>query len=455
LLARMETETAVEVKVDAEDVWYCATWIDLTAKGLITVKFDDDVWKARDLHPTAVRKQAPLNAAPLQPNDEVEVRIAAQGQPVAWAKGRVKTVKSGFYFVTLNSSGPGRQSEMIVEKADLRVVSQMPHLNPKEFEREIVRVDPELHKWVLSPDAVGCFEHVINKSGVTNVACDSSSKAPCVVLLGDARATHRAKLLMEVHFKHQKEIQRFHDRREDKLKVLEQRKQAFAQAFREEFTIDEDCVGLVIGKNGENLRRVQEDHEVEVNVIRDKPPKVSIVGQSKTAVECARKELEFDKECWVVEENMIGWVLGKNRKNLDEFKEKSGIVGLRWVAEKSHIELIGLKQQIEDTIMLLEGHSQYHSVYKEMDREQENLQSSFADLGRMGGKGGWKGGKKSEADDKGKGKGSVKGKGKSKDSREEPEPAKAQAAPDMGKADFPDLAKNGKPNGKSKSKKGK
>ena len=24
-------------EVDAEDVWYCATWIDLTAKGLITV----------------------------------------------------------------------------------------------------------------------------------------------------------------------------------------------------------------------------------------------------------------------------------------------------------------------------------------------------------------------------------------------------------------------------------
>merc|ERR1711918_245445 len=99
---------------------------------------------------------------------------------------------------------------------------------------------------------------------------------------------------------------------------------------------------------------------------------------------------------------MIGWVLGKNRKNLDEFKEKSGIVGLRWVAEKSHIELIVLKQQIEDTVMLLEGHSQYHSVYKEMDREQESLSNSFADLGRMGGKGGWKG-KKSEADD-GKGK---------------------------------------------------
>jgi hypothetical protein len=260
---------------------------------------------------------------------------------------------------------------------------------------------------------------------------------------------------MEVHFKHQKEIQRFHDRREDKLKVLEQRKQAFAQAFREEFTIDEDCVGLVIGKSGENLRRVQEDHEVEVNVVREKPPKVRIVGQTKDAVENARAELEFQKECYPVEENMIGWMLGKNRKNLEEYKEKTSIVGLRWVAERSHIELIGRKQQIEDTIMLLEGHSQYHSVYKEMDREHETLQGSFAELGRMGGKGGYKGGKKSEPDDKGKGKASGKGKGKSKDSREEPQPAKAQTAPDMGKDDFPDLAKNGKTNGKAKAKKGK
>ena len=48
----------------------------------------------------------------------------------------------------------------------------------------------------------------------------------------------------------------------------------------------------------------------------------------------------------------------KVAKTQDEFKEKTGIVGLRWVAEKSIIELIGLKQQIDDTLMMLEGHSQ-------------------------------------------------------------------------------------------------
>ena len=49
----------------------------------------------------------------------------------------------------------------------------------------------------------------------------------------------------QVHFKHQKEIQRFHDRREDKLREIEKKKQLYALSYREEFTVDDDIVGLV------------------------------------------------------------------------------------------------------------------------------------------------------------------------------------------------------------------
>jgi len=159
--------------------------------------------------------------------------------------------------------------------------------------------------------------------------------------------------------------------------------------------------------------------------------------------------------------------LGKSRKNLEDFKEKTGILALRWSPEKSQIELVGLKQQIEDTLMCLEGHSQYHVVYQEMNKEQDSLAESFAELGR-GGKGYGKG-RKGRADEKVEDKsrkGSAKGKGKSNNnnninnnSADEAKPVKPAPAPDMGRDDFPDLQQNdekgGKSNGKSKSRKGK
>jgi hypothetical protein len=453
-------DSVVEVQVDEEPgIWYQGYMVDVNPKGRISVKFEDDVWPQREFATSSVRRStpAPTDFEPKE-GDTVEVKLGAVvGQPPSWATGTVKQERSGFYFVALTSGKSGRQQDMILEKDALRPVSVAKPLNLTAFERVLVPVEPELHKWVQSQDAGGCFEQVLNKALVSHVACDSSGAAPVVVVLGETRAAHRAKLLMEVHFKHQKEIQRFHDRREDKLREIEKKKQLYALSYREEFTVDDDIVGLVIGAKGENLRKVQAEHNVDIHVDRYDGTaatdggirKVKIVGHSAESVQAARAAVEYIKEFYPVEESMVGWMLGKMRKNLVEFQEKTQITRLKWLPDRSAIELCGLKPQIDDTLMLLDGHSQYYTVYKEMGREQENINESFGELGKMG-KGGFKGrpkGGKDEKEEKGKGKGKddgkPKGKGKGKDES-------GREAPDMGAENFPDLAKNGKSKGRGK-----
>jgi hypothetical protein len=458
-------EDHIEVQVDDEpNIWFVGAMVDINPKGRVTVRFEEDVWPQRDFAPSSVRRSvgAPADFSPMV-GDEVEVKVGAvQGQPGGWAKGTVKQEKAGFYFVTLAAVTSGRQQDQIFEREALRPVSNASPLNPTAYEREIVQVDQELHKWVQSQDAQGCFDQVLNKSNVSHVTCDSSRATPVVVLLGDAKQTHRARLLLEVHFKHQKEIQRFHDRREEKLRQIEQKKALHALSYREEFTVDEEIVGLVIGAKGENIRKVQAEHGVDIHVDRYETSngssatrKVKIVGQTKESVENARAAVEYLREYFQVEESMVGWTLGKARKNLVEFQEKTGITRLRWVPERSAIELCGLRVAIEDTLTLLEAHSQYYAVYKEMGREQENINESFVELGQLGPKGGYKGSRpkgKGESWDDGKAKGkggkddgkALKGKGKGKEDGLKPKPS--GPAPDMGSENFPDLGKekNGK-----------
>jgi hypothetical protein len=201
---------------------------------------------------------------------------------------------------------------------------------------------------------------------------------------------------MEVHFKHQKEIQRFHDRRETKLKNLEARRERYSTAFREEFDVDEDIVGLVIGKSGERLRRVQDQYGVEIQVERQEERRgkqnstkrrVKILGDDKQNVEKAREEIEYQKEYWTIEPDQTGWVLGKRKQNLMDFQTKTGILRLRYLPETNQLELCGLRSHIEDTLLLLESHLQYYNVYSEMDKEQDNLDRSFIELDMSAGYG--------------------------------------------------------------------
>ena len=43
---------------------------------------------------------------------------------------------------------------------------------------------------------------------------------------------------------------------------------------------------------------------------------VKIVGHSAESVQAARAAVEYIKEFYPVEESMVGWMLGKQRKNL-------------------------------------------------------------------------------------------------------------------------------------------
>lgn len=184
-------------------------------------------------------------------------------------------------------------------------------------------------------------------------------------------------MLLKVHMMHQKEVEAFHDRRQQKLKMLEMRNQLPDNIQQVSFNVKQELMGRTVGKGGERARRVERDFDVEIRVV-DATCLVRILGYDEASVEAAREEFELQQHVYPVEEKMVGWVLGKGHSQIQEVSQKAGLSYARWTGKA--LELCGRQQSIEDAIMLLDSHKEYFSVYQDMNKQNEEIKRSFEAL---------------------------------------------------------------------------
>ena len=370
----------VEVRTSTDSfTWYEGQIIDVDVKSQM-VKVSFSVWEPRTVQAHLVRKAVPTVLTDFEPRvgELVEVKMAESADcPAGWTRGRVKSIKGDFFFMTFDSTSTSGLRDMIVEKDSLRPVCTQPTLDLSRVDRCAVPIDSQLHAWLQSDDAASVFGNIKDRSGLVHVG-------PCgevVTMIGDAVAVRRGRMLLEVHVKHQKELLSFQDRRDKKLKALDEQRQRYASQVHVEFSVSADVIGLVIGKGGENIKRVSAQHKVEARVVesanQNRTVTIKVSGDSHETVNAARMDLEITSQNYKVDEKLVGWLLGKQMRNIQEIQQKSGLLHARFQRDSKILELCGTRLQIEDAIVLLDSHMQYYDVYKEYDREDDAL---FKDL---------------------------------------------------------------------------
>lgn len=190
---------------------------------------------------------------------------------------------------------------------------------------------------------------------------------------------------------------------------------------QERFTVDQSLVGKIIGKQGANIKALREKHDVDVHLSAPsssgKPTTITVTGASDEIVQKAREQMEYVKMNIPIEASAVGWIIGKGGQNIQDICKKADLHSAHFDDKTSSLELCGLKQQVEDAKMLINVHSEYQSVYQNMDEEQSLIQQSFDELDAAGdrrqkgkGKSGGKGKEKGIGEAKGKGKDGGKGK---------------------------------------------
>lgn len=129
---------------------------------------------------------------------------------------------------------------------------------------EIVDVPTELHEFVLDPKFQSALLKIKEQSGVDAISVDwDENNVRIVVNSHIPENATQAKMLLTLKFKHQVKLQASEDKLRKIQNDLFSTQGSIASGHVVEFFVDQDVVGLIIGKKGARIKQTEVDSGVQ------------------------------------------------------------------------------------------------------------------------------------------------------------------------------------------------